>query len=789
MTAKTLSLALSLVLSVSALAAAADSDKPRLNILFVAVDDLRPELGCYGTEGILSPNIDGLAARGTVFDRAYCQQAVCSPSRTSLLTGCRPDTTKIYDLQTHFRDNLPDVITLPQHFKNHGYATQSLGKIFHGGLDDKPSWTERPAKIGRGMYALEENKELVAKKRAAVKGKKFRTPSARYNALTGPAYECADVPDNTYKDGVIADEAILALRRMKDKPFFLAVGFLKPHLPFIAPKKYWDLYDRDKIPMATNPFAPKDAPKIALTNWGELRAYHDIPPVGPLTDDEARTLKHGYYACVSYVDTQLGRVLAELDRLGLRDKTVVILWGDHGWKLGEHAMWCKHTNFEIDARVPMICAAPNQKSPGQHSAALVEYVDIYPTLCELADLPLPGHLEGDSFAALLDKPDLPGQPTAISQYPRGNIMGYSMRTDRYRLTLWQKRDASHETVAVELYDHATDPDENVNVAADPANAAIVESLTAQLEAEVYGPALRTMKYTPRSVESAREWQNKLRKKLFRLLKMDDLVAGKNSIDLKPRIVSTVEREKYTEQEIEIQSTPGRKIRVVVTVPKATPLPCPAVVCIHGHGGNRRTTHDDPRGLYKKFAAELASRGYVTIATDVGQHEVFEENRTLMGERLWDLMRCVDYLKSLPEVDPNRIGCGGLSLGGEMAMWLGAMDARIAATVSSGFLTRMDQMEQNHCMCWKFAGLRELVDFADIYAMTAPRPLVCQNGKKEPASQFPPSLAAEAMAEIRVAYSDQGKPDNVALHVHEGAHEIALPNLLEFFDRHLGKPTP
>ncbi len=270
------------------------------------------------------------------------------------------------------------------------------------------------------------------------------------------------------------------------------------------------------------------------------------------------------------------------------------------------------------------------------------------------------------------------------------------------------------------------------------------------------------------------------------MKMEDLVASEDEISLKPKIVNTVAKEGYEEQELEIQSTPGRSLRVVVTLPKNTPLPCPAVVCIHGHGGNRRTPHDDPRGIYKRFGAELAARGYATISADVGQHEVYEENRTLMGERLWDLMRCVDYLASLPEVDSNRIGCAGLSLGGEMAMWLGAMDTRVAATVSCGFLTRMDQMEQNHCMCWKFDGLRELVDFADIYAMTAPRALVCQNGEKEPPSQFPPSIAREAMKEIHVAYSDMGKPQNIQLHVHEGAHEISLPNLLGFFERHLGK---
>lgn len=458
---------------------AAERLKP--NILFIAADDLRTELGCYGIKGIQSPNLDRLAARGTVFDRAYCQQAVCSPSRTSLLTGCRPDTTRVYDLETHFRRNLPGVITLPQHFKNHGYFTRSVGKIFHGGLDDPDSWSEPPAKAGRPTYHLPENKEIVARKTAAVAGKQFATPSARYNAMTGPPYECADVPDNTYSDGAIADAAIEMLRQAKGKPFFLAVGFLKPHLPFIAPKKYWDLYRRANIPMALNPFPPKHAPKFALVDWGELRAYEDIPRLGPLTEEQARTLKHGYYACVSYIDAQLGRVLAELDRLGLREQTVIVVWGDHGWKLGEHGAWCKHTNFENDTRAPLICSAPGQKAAGRHSRALVEFVDIYPSVCALAGLPLPPHLEGTSFAPLLDAPDQPWKAAAFSQYPRGRqVMGYSMRTDRYRLTRWLKPDGTE--LARELYDHQADPQENENVAERSENQALVEGLTRQIQA-------------------------------------------------------------------------------------------------------------------------------------------------------------------------------------------------------------------------------------------------------------------------------------------------------------------
>jgi len=471
--------ALTLAALVAVVAPAAAAEK--INVLFIAVDDLRTELGCYGVKEIQSPNLDRLAARGTVFDRAYCQQAVCSPSRTSLLTGCRPDTTKVYDLETHFRKNLPDVVTLPQHFKNHGYFTRGVGKIFHGGLDDRPSWSEPPPKVGRPIYQLRANQELVAQKAAATKDKTYATASARYNAMTGPAYECADVPDNAYSDGTIADAAIEMLRAAQDRPFFLAVGFLKPHLPFVAPQKYWDLYQRDAIPMAPNPFPPKNAPKFALPDWGELRAYNDIPRLGPLTAEQARTLKHGYYACVSYMDAQLGRVLAELDNLGLRQRTVIILWGDHGWKLGEHGAWCKHTNFENDTHAPLICSAPGQKAAGSHSPGLVEFVDIYPTLCELAGLPLPAHLEGASFARLLDTPAAPWKQAVFSQYPRGpQVMGYSMRTDRYRMTRWVKPDGTE--LARELYDHQADPQENENVVDAPAHQALVAELTQQLQA-------------------------------------------------------------------------------------------------------------------------------------------------------------------------------------------------------------------------------------------------------------------------------------------------------------------
>jgi arylsulfatase A-like enzyme len=306
-------------------------------------------------------------------------------------------------------------------------------------------------------------------------------------AARGPAFEAAGVPDNTFHDGALADMAVAALgdAKAKGQPFFLAVGFIRPHLPFVAPKKYWDLYDPAKIELARNAFRPKGAPEYAVQPGGELRQYHGIPG-GHLPDDLARQLKHGYYAAVSYMDAQVGRVLDELDRLDLRDNTIVVLWGDHGWKLGEHDAWCKHTNVENDTRVPLILSVPGMKNAGAHTPALVEFVDVYPTLAELTGLPLPGHLEGTSVRPLLDDPGRAWKSAAFSQYPRGvagkRLMGYSMRTDRYRFTRWDPRGKAGEPDAVELYDHQSDPQENQNLAADPQHRQLVEQLHRQLTA-------------------------------------------------------------------------------------------------------------------------------------------------------------------------------------------------------------------------------------------------------------------------------------------------------------------
>jgi iduronate 2-sulfatase len=492
-----------LLASPAALRAAENSANPaRSNVLFFVSDDLRPELGCYGNTVIQSPNIDRLAKRGMVFERAYCQQAVCSPSRSSVMTGARPDTTKVWDLNTHFRKAMPDVVTLPELFKNNGYVSVGLGKIYHGGFDDPASWSAPAAsKPGAAGNAAAAKKPGVAKKKKAASAPAGEPAGTTAGNLTkpsrGPAFRATDEAPNGGGEGELADKAIAALQTFKTgtQPFFLAVGFHKPHLPFNAPKAYWEMYDPAKIPLAGNPFPPKGAPAYALAEKNELWSYSGVPDVRHLPDDYARQLKHGYYAAVSYMDAQLGRVLDELDRLGLSENTIVVLWGDHGWKLGEHGRWCKHSNVEDDTRAPLIVSAPGMKAVGKKTGALVEFVDIYPTLADIAGLTLPAHLEGTSLRPLLDDPQRAVKSAAFSQYPRtmkgGKLMGYSMRTDRYRFTRWVDRDDHAKVDAVELYDHDADPQENTNIAGDPVHKGLVEKLTVQWLAGWKGAGIKT----------------------------------------------------------------------------------------------------------------------------------------------------------------------------------------------------------------------------------------------------------------------------------------------------------
>jgi len=378
------------------------------------------------------------------------------------MTGCRPDTTQVWDLQTHFRKALPDVVTLGQHFKQSGWHVEGMGKIYHGGFDDAPTWSV-PWRTPNGpVYAKPENRPAGARF-----GGGNGEPGQR-----GPAFENADVADDFYRDGKTAAWAVesLASRSKSNQPFFLAVGFSKPHLPFVAPKRYWDLYDPARIRLAPNPQPPAGVPDWVIQPGGELRNYRDIPR-GPIPPDLARTLIHGYRAATSYTDALVGRLLETLARQRLWDNTVVVLWGDHGWKLGEHGAWCKHSNAENDTNAPLIVAAPGSGRAGRRTDQLVEFVDIYPSLCELAGLPVPAQCEGDSFVRLLDQPRTRWKDAAFSQYPRSvgqrNLMGYSMRTERYRYTRWVGTRNPAAVVAVELYDHRADPEENRNIAGSP----------------------------------------------------------------------------------------------------------------------------------------------------------------------------------------------------------------------------------------------------------------------------------------------------------------------------------
>ena len=442
------------------------------NVLFICVDDLKPLLGCYGDKVVKSPNIDRLAGRGVLFERAYCNQAVCAPSRNALLTGVRPTTMGIYDLGTNFREAVSNAITLPQYFMKHGYRTEGLGKIFHvghGNREDPASWSVPHFQQKSIAYVKPESRANQGLTREEAL---FANQDAR-GLPRGAAWESADVPDNAYPDGKLADEVIRRLRAAKEKPnepFFLAVGFLKPHLPFCAPKKYWDLYDPASFTVPELRTAPEGAPRFAPSGWGELRQYSNMPTNGPVTEEQARTLIHGYHAAVSYMDAQLGKVLDELDELGMATNTIILLWGDHGWHLGDHGWWCKHDNYEQATRIPLIMAAPGITKPGTRAAsALVETVDIYPTLAELAGLPapqVPQGIEGKSFVTALRDPNVGTKNYLFHVYPRGERIGRAVRTTRYRLVEWRVPGHAADTADIELYDYENDPLETKNLAGE-----------------------------------------------------------------------------------------------------------------------------------------------------------------------------------------------------------------------------------------------------------------------------------------------------------------------------------
>ena len=455
----------------------------RPNVLFIAVDDLRPELGCYGRSTV-TPNIDRLAQSGLRFDRAYCNQAVCGASRVSLMTGLYPEYTgeRTYHV-TDWRTRWKDVVTLNQHFKNNGYTTVGLGKIYHGsggpGVDPK-NWTEW-IKVQGKEYA--DPASLIARQQNQPNNSGRRK---------GPATEAADVGDESHFDGNRARVGAAKLRELAQskQPFFLAVGFTKPHLPFVAPRKYWDLYQRDSFALPRNSGIPPGYPGYAANrNAGELRAYSDVPTEGSVADfpDELnKRLLHGYHACVSYLDRNVGVLLQALEEVGVADNTIVVFWADHGWKLGDHSSWCKHTNFECDTRVPLIIRHPGKPSAQGSTRALVELIDLYPTLVDLCGLEPPSHLQGKSLVPVLDDPTFRTRAIAYSSYPHGagrgigRVVGHSIRTDQHRYTeWWDKNDQVVDTV---LTDIEADPDEITSINGQDE---LRRELSSQLKATVF----------------------------------------------------------------------------------------------------------------------------------------------------------------------------------------------------------------------------------------------------------------------------------------------------------------
>ena len=460
--------------------AAMDTPPAKPNVLLICVDDLKPVLGCYGDKVVQTPNIDRLASRSMRFDAAYCNQAVCSPSRNALLTGLRPQTLGIYDLGTNFRQGRQNAVTMPQWFKANGYSAQGMGKIFHvghGNTNDEASWSV-PYFRGKVVdYALPENKRELSREEAMFDNK---SPA---NLPRGAALENADVPDDTYSDGKVAAEAIRRLEaaaKNPGEPVFLAVGFLKPHLPFCAPRKYWDLYKTDQFQLPAVRRAPEGAPAYAPTAFGELRNYKDVPDKGEIPEDLQRKLIHGYHAAISYMDAQVGKVLDALDASPLKDNTVIVLWGDHGWHLGDHGMWSKHTNYEQATRIPLLVKAAGQTKGGA-SGAMVETVDIYPTLCELAGLKTPEKLDGISFAPLVTGKSAQGERDHVTHvFPRGNRLGRAIRTPTHRFVEWKTIGAPADTAEVELYDYAADPLERKNLAREqPETVARMRELLAK----------------------------------------------------------------------------------------------------------------------------------------------------------------------------------------------------------------------------------------------------------------------------------------------------------------------
>ncbi|WP_193212070.1 sulfatase [Luteolibacter marinus] len=460
----------SILAAIALLAPCLAADKP--NVLLILVDDLKPTLGCYGDAAAKTPAIDQLAERGMRFDLAYCNQSVCAPSRINLMAGSRSTSTGIYNFGADVRKVYPDAVTLPQWFSKHGYQSQALGKVFHfghGNIGDPASWDVPVFKDKLIEYLEPESTGGKLTREEAYFSN--RELNRIHELPRGAAWESPDVADDAYADGRVANEAIRRLKAAKEnpgKPFFMALGFARPHLPFSVPKKYWDLYDPAKLPQPEFTKAPAGAPAQAGKHGGEIVNFKPIPQNGNIGEKMRRKLIHGYYAGASYTDAQIGKVIAELDRQGLADNTIIVLWGDHGWHLGDHDIWTKHTNYEQANRIPLLIIAPGVTQAHQSTKQLAETVDLYPTLAELAGLPAPvapQPLDGTSLVPVLKDPAARVRDHAYHCYPRQGI-GRAIRTERYRLIEWKKSGAPPETAELELYDYQEDPLETKNLAED-----------------------------------------------------------------------------------------------------------------------------------------------------------------------------------------------------------------------------------------------------------------------------------------------------------------------------------
>ncbi len=444
----------SVVFSSAFFQSALSTEPHKTNVLFIVADDLRPELNCYGKSQIISPNIDKLASQGIVFKNAYCNVPVSGASRASFLTSLYPGRKRFLEYNTRVDIDAPGVITLPQNFKNNGFHTIAIGKIFHHPDDKMNSWTDNY----RPDYPNELSQQEL--------WRDYQAPDNTWTKLkdlplgaAGPAWEAADVNDSIYYDGKTTKLVLSKLNELakSEKPFFLGVGFIRPHLPFNAPKKYWDLYNNEDIQLADNPYMPLNAPAEAWHNSMELRAYANIAKDSmPIPDEKARKLRHGYYACVSYIDAQIGLIIDRLKELGLYENTVIVLIGDHGFSLGEHSLWCKHSCFDVAMKTPLIIKAPGIKK-GMKSESLTSLIDIYPTLCDLASVPTPEHVEGKSLLPILKNKNAKPNKYVFCRF----LNGESVISNRYIYT--EYIDKSGNVKSSMLYDHKNDPNENHNI--------------------------------------------------------------------------------------------------------------------------------------------------------------------------------------------------------------------------------------------------------------------------------------------------------------------------------------